>query len=77
MTGFEANSGVGVVSGEWRQCGISRGQVCCLGYQHPDTDAKTSQTGETIRRRERWRDLQCGSRCFAATVAPWGGEDTA
>lgn len=47
----------GLFLGSVRQCGVSRGQVCCLGYQHPDTDAKTAQTGETIRRKgERGRD---------------------
>lgn len=45
LTGFK-----GLFLGSVRQCGVSRGQVCRLGYQHPDTDAKTAQTGETIRR---------------------------
>ncbi len=43
--------GWGLFLGSVRQCGVSMGQVCCLGYQHPDTDAKTAQTGETIRRK--------------------------
>lgn len=30
-------------------CGVSRGRVCCLRYQHPDTNAKPAQTAETIR----------------------------
>lgn len=77
---WERSVGWGLFLGRVRQYGVSRGQVCCLGYQHPDTEAKTAQTGETIRRKEegeRWRYLQCGPRCFTATVAPWRDEDTA
>lgn len=41
-------------------------RVCSLGYQHPDADAKTAQTAETIRRRwERWKRVPL----LAATVA--------
>lgn len=49
-----------------RQCGVSKGQVCCLEYQHPDADAKTAQTGETIRREGR----EEGRVWVTATVAP-------
>lgn len=53
LLGFEVEcGGWGLFLGSVRQCGVSRGQVCCLGYQHPDTEAKTAQTGETIRRKE-------------------------
>lgn len=41
-------------------------RVRSLGYQHPDADAKTAQTAETIRRRwERWKRVTL----LAATVA--------
>lgn len=50
--------GVGGVVGGFR--------VRSLGYQHPDADAKTAQTAETIRRRwERWKRVTL----LAATVA--------
>lgn len=58
-----------------RQDGISRGHIFCLEYQHPDTDVKTAQTAEAIRRKgENGRPPVCVM-LFTATLAPWRDED--
>lgn len=48
-----------------------QGSDLLLGYQHPDTRAKTALTGETISGTEGGKAVRWGSHCFTATVTPW------
>ena len=69
---FRLTVGWGLFLGSWGSVESAGVRFAVLGISIRTRTPKHHKLGKRLDERERWRDLQCGSRCFAATVAPWG-----